>query len=60
MPEGTVRLKALDKAIKHFSLLELSPKIARTSEFVAIFYERQNLTDKANYYQNPHQRLLSQ
>jgi hypothetical protein len=50
----------IDNAIKHFSLLELTPKIARISQFAANFYSRHHLTDKASYYKNLYQQLSPQ
>lgn len=50
----------IESAIAHFSLLELTPKIARTLQFAANFYSRHDLPDKASYYQNLHQQLVSQ
>lgn len=50
----------IENAIEHFSLLELTPKIARTLQFAANFYSRHNLPGKAGYYQNLYQKLLFQ
>lgn len=50
----------IENAIGHFSLLELTPKIARTLQFAGIFYSRQNLPEKASYYQNLYQQLVPQ
>jgi len=49
----------IESAIEHFSLLELTPKIARTLQFAANFYSRLHLPDKASYYQNLYQQLVS-
>ena len=51
--------KILDQAVKHFSLLELTPKIAKVFMFSAEFYQRQGLTVKSNYYKAAFQRLNS-
>ena len=50
----------IENAIEHFSLLELTPKIARTLEFAANFYSRYNMLDRAVYYQDLYQQLLAQ
>ena len=49
----------IEQSIQHFSLLELTPKIAKTLKFAADFYKRHKLSAKSDYYLTAHQRLLS-
>jgi len=49
----------IEQSIKHFSLLELTPKIAKSLKFAADFYNRHNLSAKSDYYLAAHQRLLT-
>jgi len=48
----------IERSINHFSLLELTPKIAKSLKFAADFFSRHKVTAKANYYLAAHQRLL--
>lgn len=49
----------IEQSINHFSLLELTPKIAKSLKFAADFYKRHGLSAKSDYYLAAHQRLLS-
>ncbi len=49
----------IEQSINHFSLLELTPKIAKSLKFASDFYKRHSLTAKSDYYFAAHQRLLS-
>lgn len=49
----------IEQSINHFSLLELTPKIAKSLKFASDFYKRHGLTAKSDYYFAAHQRLLS-
>ncbi len=48
----------IDRSIKHFSTLELTPKITKSLKFAADFYLRHGLSAKSDYYRSTHQRLL--
>ena len=49
----------IEQSINHFSLLELTPKIAKSLKFAADFYERHGLAAKSDYYLAAYQRLIS-
>ena len=49
----------LDQAIEHFSLLELTAKIAKVLQFSSDFYQRHGLDVKSDYYRAAFKRLQS-
>ena len=51
--------KIIEQSIKHFSALELTPKITKSLKFAADFYLRHGQSAKSDYYLSAHQRLLT-
>lgn len=51
--------KIIQQSIDHFSLLELSPKIAKSFKFASVFYSRHNKLVKSEYYLTAYQKLMA-